>query len=169
MGLRAWPALALGALLACGDDPNQLRGGGRGAGDDDDDWSGGNAEIIAAGGSSANEACFNTINEYRKKDGLKPYARWTDSETCADGQAKSDSSTGNGHGSFGRCGEMAQNECPGTAGGVDKALPRCLSMMWAEGPGGGHHDSMASTKYTKVACGVFVTSRGATWSVQNFR
>ncbi len=119
-------------------------------------------------GSTFHELCWSTINEYRKRAGLPPYERWDDGEACADGQARDDAATRRPHGSFPRCGEFAQNECPGTPGTPEEAIVDCLAAMWAEGPGGGHHDAMASTRYTKVACGVYDTGRGI-WSVQNFR
>jgi hypothetical protein len=164
--MRPWPLVALGiGASACGDDPNSLNGTGHGS------------AIVATGskagttedGTSPNELCFDRINQYRQSAGLPPYTRWTSIEACADGEAKSDGSTGQAHGAFPSCGEMAQNECPGTHGVPSRALPVCLSAMIGEGPGGGHHDTMLSTKYTKVACGVAVTADGTTWSVQNFR
>jgi len=127
------------------------------------------SQPVTGTGESANELCWSTINAYRAQKNLKPLARWTEQEACADGQAETDASTNKAHGSFGRCQEMAQNECPNTPGAPEKALPLCLEAMWDEGPGGGHHDAMASTQYTKVSCGVFTTARGSIWSVQNFR
>ena len=41
--------------------------------------------------------------------------------------------------------------------------------MWGEGPGGGHYVNMASTKYTKVACGFGKAANGGIWAAQNFR
>jgi hypothetical protein len=182
MGSRARPLLVLLPALACGPDPNHLlgddpvprrSGGSSSQGGGNDDGSGfaipSGLTVVKASGSTPAEICVNTINEYRAKDGLSPLKRWTDAESCTDDQAKSDAQTGAGHGAFGRCGEMAQNECPDAPAAVAAAVPRCLALMWAEGPGGGHHDNMAGTQYTKVSCGVFSTSHGTIWSVQNFR
>ena len=36
---------------------------------------------------------------------LPAYARWTDQEVCSNGEAESDSGTGQPHGAFGTCGE----------------------------------------------------------------
>ncbi|HVJ89699.1 MAG TPA: CAP domain-containing protein [Labilithrix sp.] len=121
------------------------------------------------GDRTDNELCWQTINSYRKGEGLPLYERWTSVEECSNGEAKSDSETGKAHGSFPRCGESAQGECPGWKGPPEKAIPQCLAAMWAEGPGGGHHDAMASTKYTKAGCGVFVTAKGAVWVVLNYQ
>jgi len=48
-------------------------------------------------------------------------------------------------------------------------IPKCLESMWGEGPGGGHYEAMAATRFTKVACGFGTASGGGIWSVQNFR
>ena len=174
--LRLPAVVGVAMLLAsCGDDTDSLtgtgtlrRGGSSGASSSASSSGSGETEVVGTG-STAHELCWSTINEYRKRDGLAPLERWTDGEACADSEAKSDAETNRAHGAFPRCGELAQNECPGTPGPAEEGIPKCLAMMWAEGPGGGHHDAMATTKYKKVACGVFVTSRGAIWSVQNFR
>lgn len=136
----------------------------------DDSADGDNTPVKASNGlGSDQEKCVDIINQYRAKKGLPPFARWTDQETCSNGEAESDAKSGKGHGSFPRCGEMAQNECPNFGGSITDGLPKCLAAMWAEGPGGGHYENMASTKFTKVACGVYAVSSDKFWSVQNFR
>ncbi|MDQ3000823.1 MAG: CAP domain-containing protein [Fibrobacterota bacterium] len=98
--------------------------------------------------------------------------RWTESETCADGQAKSDSESGKAHGAFGDCQEWAQNECPGW-GSVQSTIDGCLQSMWDERlkPGGeqGHYKNISSSKYTRVACGFSETPKGKVWALQNFK
>jgi hypothetical protein len=157
-------------LVSCGDDPNTLassrtRSASSSSGDSAEDSS----EVVSSSGGSANQLCFDTINGFRKSAGLAPYVRWSSAESCSDGEAKSDGTTNRAHGAFPSCGEMAQNECPATPGQPNSALPLCLRAMINAGPGEPHHDTMLSTQYTKVACGVFATPGGATWSVQNFR
>jgi len=132
--------------------------------------------LSACGGSSDPERdlCVDTINDYRATVGLAPYVRWKDGESCADGEASSDSSSGTPHGAFPSCGEFAQNECPGWPGPAIDMIPDCLAMMWAEGPGAdfgthGHYINMTSTQYTQVACGFHTQGDGSVWSVQNFR
>jgi Cysteine-rich secretory protein family len=129
----------------------------------------------SGGGSSAGaeQLCVDTINQYRATLGLAPYVRWTGAETCADGQSQSDSMTGQAHGAFGQCGEMAQNECPGWPPPADKMITGCLDAMWKEGPGDfnaghGHYINMSSNRYTLVACGFYTTAKGEIWSVQDF-
>lgn len=117
--------------------------------------------------------CVDEINKYRATLSLPPYAGWTSASTCADGQSKSDSESGTAHGAFGKCGEFAQNECPGWPGPPDTMIKGCLKMMWDEGPGDfaahGHYVNMSSTKYTQVACGFHQTADGKWWSVQDFK
>jgi hypothetical protein len=114
------------------------------------------------------QICVDEINRFRATKGLPALARWTEGESCADEQSAADGRTGRAHGAFGRCRESAQNECPGWNGSPETMIKGCLQMMWDEGPGGGHHDTMASRRYTMVACGQAPGRRG-TWSVQNFK
>ncbi len=143
---------------------------------------GGASGAPAGGGSSGTtgdplesyrQACVDEINNYRSSIGLAPYARWSSAEPCADGEAKSDSESGQPHGAFPACGEGAQNECPGYPS-LDSIAGMCLAQMWAEGPGSdfskhGHYINMSSTSYSKVACGFYVTPSGSVWAVQDFQ
>jgi len=139
------------------------------SGSSGDEGSSGSSGDVNASGGTLSELCFNTINEYRKQKSLPPLTRWTAGESCAEGQAKSDAETNKPHGSFPRCGEFAQNECPGNPGPTESSIKSCLNLMWKEGPGGGHYDNMASTKWKQAACGIYVTPKGAVWAVQNFK
>ena len=127
-----------------------------------------------SGDGTAEQLCVDTINQYRATLGLAPYARWNAEESCADGQAQSDSQSGTAHGAFGQCTENAQNECPGWPGPPSTMIPNCLAMMWAEGPGSdfsqhGHYINMSSTQYTKVSCGFYTLQDGSVWAVQDFQ
>ncbi|WP_394824815.1 CAP domain-containing protein [Pendulispora albinea] len=162
IGMCVCPLLA----LACSD-------GGDGSGSPP---GGGNGTPIGDGqaGAEASRICVDKINAYRATLSLPPLARWSDNESCVSGQAKSDSETGKVHGAFGKCSEMAQNECPGWKGPPETMIPDCLAQMWAEGPGDdfskhGHYITMSSNKYTKVACGFYTTSNGKVWAIQDFR
>lgn len=121
------------------------------------------------GGGAAAQVCVDTINQYRQTLSLPALARWTAAETCSDGEAASDGQTSRPHGAFGSCGEKAQNECPGWPGAPAQMIPGCLSAMWSEGPGGGHHDNMASAQWKQVSCGFATLPNGGVWAVQNFR
>jgi hypothetical protein len=126
--------------------------------------------------SAARQACVDKINGFRATLGLAALTRWTAQESCADGQATSDSMTGKAHGAFGRCTEGAQDECPGwkTIDSIQAPTGSCLDQMWAEGPGSdyathGHYINMSNPKYTRVACGYYVIPGGKVWAVQDFK
>ena len=123
---------------------------------------------------TAEQLCVDTINQYRATLNLPPYQRWTSDEVCADGQAESDSQTQTAHGAFGKCSELAQNECPNWTGPPGTMIPSCLQMMWNEGPGAdfathGHYINMSSTKYTMVSCGFYTLPDGKVWAAQDFK
>jgi hypothetical protein len=148
--------------------------GGQGTQGGGNDPQGGTGGAGGATSSDDRQYCVDKINEYRATLSLPPLARWADAEVCSDGEAKADSETGQAHSAFGKCGESAQNECPGWPGPVQSLLDGCLQVMWDEGPGEdfskhGHYINMSSTSYTQVACGFFQTSQGGYWAVQNFR
>lgn len=123
--------------------------------------------------ASARQACVDKINALRATEGKAPYQRWTEAESCTDGEAESDSGTKTAHGAFGTCKESAQDECPGWPNDPNKIVTGCLQDMWDEGPGDyadhGHYINMSSTKYKSVACGFFLTADKKLWAVQNFK
>jgi hypothetical protein len=124
--------------------------------------------------AQARHDCVAAINADRATLNLPAYTEWTAEETCADGQAQSDSASMMAHGAFGKCGESAQDECPGWAGPPDTMITQCLAMMWAEGPGSdfsthGHYINMSSTSYAMVSCGFYTLPNGSVWAVQDFK
>jgi hypothetical protein len=122
--------------------------------------------------------CVARINRFRWEcQCLPPLERWTDGESCTDSNAQYDSVNG-AHASFYDipCGSgaRAQNECPGWPS-TQHVVTGCLQAMWDEGPEdgnpntvNGHYEAMATTQYTRVACGFFTTPEGDVWGVQNF-
>jgi Cysteine-rich secretory protein family len=130
---------------------------------------GGGNTTPPAGGLTPEDVCVAEINRYRQTLGRPPLARWSEAEACSDEESMSDGNTGRAHGAFPKCGEYAQNECPGWAGAPAQMIKGCLKAMWGEGPGGGHYENMASQQWKKVACGFHTLPSGAVWSVQNFR
>ncbi len=122
------------------------------------------------------ERCVNRINEYRATEGLAPLERWEKAENCTHQSAKNDSETLEAHGSFGDCGERAQNECPGW-NSLEATIESCLKSMWDEknlGPDvpysqNGHYLNMSNSKYSNVACGFYQTPTGKVWAIQNFK
>jgi hypothetical protein len=96
--------------------------------------------------------------------------RWTEGEACANAQAKSDYETDTPHGAYGDCDERGQDECPGWPAPPESMIEDCLALMWDEGPGGGHYDTMANPDFTEVACGFYVIpGSDSLWALQNFR
>jgi hypothetical protein len=117
--------------------------------------------------------CVDAINADRATLKLPPYARWNAEESCTDGQAEADFESDTPHSAFGKCGESAQDECPGWPGPPDTMITECLAQMWAEGPGPfathGHFINMSSTAFTMVSCGYSVESDGSVWATQDFK
>jgi hypothetical protein len=169
-------------LVACIADGSSSEGGAT----DGDGGGGGDG----AGGGGAYAICINKINELRATKGLGPYVRWSDGESCADQQSAADEASGNPHGSFGDCGESAQNQC---LGGGESNIEDCLEAMWAEkdqdvcagcdacagamnpdcpdcdfyGESGqqcGHYVNMRAEYFTMAACGF-----SSSWATINFR
>lgn len=156
------------------------------SGDDDDTAggasnSGGSSNSAAGAPSSvgddmygdARTRCVDRVNELRASKGKGPIPRLASAESCADGQAKSDSESGKAHGAFAACENqvkhwsgVAQNECP-DYGSVESTLTACIDAMWKEGPGGGHYDNMMGDS-THMACGFYTTPAGKVWQVQDY-
>jgi hypothetical protein len=161
---RAIACVALGGIVnGCSEDPSSLD-----TRQPSTTGTSGGTTADTSDPSSPAAICVATINQLRAMKGLAPYARWSATETCADGEATHDGSGAAAHGAFGMCGEIAQNECPGWPGPPATMIPQCLKAMWGEGPGGGHYEAMTSRLYTKVSCGFGTAPDGSIWAVQNF-
>ena len=119
--------------------------------------------------AAARQSCVDRINQYRARVRMGPLARDASTEGCDDEESRLDSSSNRAHGSFGKCGERAQNACPNYPGAsVEDVLNKCLQQMFDEGPGGGHFDNMTSSKYSRASCGFQAMPGGRIWTVQNF-
>jgi len=150
--------------------------------------------VLAAPPSTGDirQDCVNRINQFRTTCAcMKPLARWTAGEACADMDAQYDGMKMSGH-----AGAMAnicpwgaaQDECPGDPSN-QYVIGMCLQQMWSEGPPPagttiaqcesaqmyatcyemhGHFINMSNPAVTKVACGFYTTSSGAVWAAQNF-
>ncbi|MBS2017540.1 MAG: hypothetical protein JST00_31955 [Deltaproteobacteria bacterium] len=120
--------------------------------------------------AQARQTCVDRINAYRARVGAAPVSRDPSQEPCADGESRDDARSNRAHGTFGRCGERAQNACPNYPGrSTEEVLSKCLQQMFDEGPGGGHYDNMTNPKYTRAFCGFEAMGGGRIWTVQNFR
>ena len=122
------------------------------------------------------EDCLAKINAYRATENLEPLTLAAeDKQTCADKQSADDLKSGKAHGHFGDCGEFAQNSGPNFSGSFQKNATAVseyyLKMMWeeekAKAESGvteytqiGHYLNMKNTSYTKVACGIALSSDG---------
>jgi hypothetical protein len=128
------------------------------------------------------QQCIHRINYYRSSVGMGMLTRNLTKEACVDSECQSDAASGAAHGAFGKCGESAQDECPGW-GSLISIVTGCLQQMWDEGPpptgtpcGGGttcyqqhgHYINMTGSSYTRVACGFFVGTGGKVQAIQNF-
>ena len=150
--------------------------------------------VIAAAPSTGDlrQDCVNRINQFRTTCAcVKPLARWTAGEACADMDAQYDAMMMVGHAgakaSICPWGD-AQDECPGDPSN-QYVISMCLQQMWSEGPppagttisqcespqmintcyeAHGHFINMSNPDVTKVACGFYTTSTGAVWAAQNF-
>ncbi len=150
--------------------------------------------VLAAPPSTGDirQDCVNRVNQFRTTCAcLKPLARWTAGEACADMDAQYDAMKQVGH-----AGAMAnicpwgsaQDECPGDPGN-QYVIDMCLQQMWSEGPppagtsiaqcespqmintcyeAHGHFINMSNPAVNQVACGFYTTSTGAVWAAQNF-
>jgi len=112
------------------------------------------------------------INQFRATLSLPALTEWSAGESCANGQAQADNAAGTTHSTFGTCGESAQNECPAWPA-LSQVVTGCLPAMWNEGPGSdfathGDYTNMASTTYTKVAVGIYLTPSNTVWAAMNF-
>jgi uncharacterized protein YkwD len=120
----------------------------------------------------ARDRCVQKTNAFRATKSVAAVARRGDREKCADKQAEADALASQPHGRFGKCGESAQNECPGWKGTPESTVDSCLQAMFDEGPGTGpahgHYNNMMNPKYASVSCGFYVTSDGSIWLVQDF-
>jgi hypothetical protein len=119
--------------------------------------------------AAARQSCVDRINQYRARVRMGPLARDASTESCDDEESRLDARSNRAHGSFGKCGERAQNACPNYPGAsVEDVLTKCLQQMFDEGPGGGHYDNMTSSKYSRASCGFVALGGGRIWTVQNF-
>ncbi len=135
--------------------------------------------------------CVNRVNQFRTTCAcMKPLARWTAGEACADQDAQYDAMMNTAHAgakaNICNWGE-AQDECPGYPSNAE-VISVCLQQMWSEGPPPagtsiqqcespaminscyethGHFINMTNPDMNQIACGFYTTSSGAIWAAQN--
>jgi uncharacterized protein YkwD len=114
--------------------------------------------------------CVTETNRYRATLQLPPLTRSSALEAFAAEGAREDGLAHSAHQHF-RANPgiaFAENVIPWWKRTSVRAVTQeGLAMMWAEGPGGGHHENMRG-RYTQLGCGVFVNGNEIT-VVQDFR
>src|SRR5690606_31253499 len=118
--------------------------------------------------------CVEETNRYRAMLELAPLERSAALEAYAAEGARIDHESGQPHKHFSDTGgggiAFAENEIPNwnvsQLGSVEEVIRAGLAQMWAEGPGGGHHDNMAGD-YGTLGCGIHLAGGGVT-VVQDF-
>jgi hypothetical protein len=121
--------------------------------------------------------CVEVINQYRAQVGKPGLAQSAALEECADEGAQQDAASGRPHGhaldtSFCHGTADAENETPGWPlsmyGSIRTVIDESTKMMFEEGPGGGHYQNIIGS-HVSVGCGIYVTSAGKVWIVQDYK
>jgi uncharacterized protein YkwD len=154
---------------------------------------GGLGTSSSGGGSAAGAAAnrdphvqhnLQTLNMYRSQNGVAPLALDDQLTAFSIEAAKQFQSSGTAHGYFiqqaktmaiwsqGFCSGAGENQAPGSDWNIgsdeDAAVDSILAAMMAEGPGGGHHDNIVNSAFTRVGVGLVVTSSGGLWFSNDF-
>ena len=176
--LRLWPVLLCGCLASY--DPP----GGGGNPDLSMPGGGGGSTDMAMGGSGVDphiQHCLDGVNRYRSQAGLSPYQLSDALNAFALEGSKELAAGGPSHGHFldaanagtlytmGFCNGGAENQAPGWGinGDEDSTIDAVLASMMAEGPGGGHHDSIVSPTFALLGVGLYVTGNQL-WFTNDF-
>lgn len=122
------------------------------------------------------EFCVSETNRYRAALGVAPVTASATIEAYADRAAANDHARKRAHDySRGLNGpkQVAWAENSGIRwplhdGSTRQAIAGIIAAFWAEGPGGGHYETMRNSRYGAVGCGGY-TRKGAFTLVQHFR
>ena len=120
--------------------------------------------------------CVSETNRYRAMAGTGPVIESESIEAYADRAAAHDHGRNRAHDySRGLNGPKeiawAENSAirwPLNGGSRKPAIAAIIAAFWAEGPGGGHYETMRNSRYGAVGCGGY-TKNGAFTLVQHFR
>ena len=121
------------------------------------------------------DRCAEIVNQQRLSRGLPALTQSSALEAYAQAAAAHDAAARQAHQYFRATGggglAVAENVIPWwplpPSGSVEDVIRDGASMMWNEGPGGGHYDNLAGP-HTAMGCGVFVAD-GRVTVVQAFR
>ena len=131
----------------------------------------------SAGLSAADRAfCVSETNRYRAMAGTGPATASESIGAYADRAAANDHGHNRAHDySRGINGPKraawAENSgvrWPLNGGSPHQAVAEIIAAFWAEGPGGGHYETMRNARYVMVGCGGY-TRKGLFTLVQHFR
>lgn len=117
--------------------------------------------------------CVELINFYRAKEGLQPFVRAPEYESCAAREARLAVESGKAHFSDG-CGWRAQASTGGGRGGddspgtVEKSVNWAPKLIYQEGPEGGHYQGMMTEEARGVACGYYALNRDSHRIIINY-
>ena len=121
------------------------------------------------------------LNRYRTQAGVAPLtldgrlsafaldaSRALESTRVPHGYYEAASSDGSAY-SRGFCQSGAEIQAPGwrVQPTVDATVEEILRTMMAEGPGGGHHDAIVDSRFTRVGIGILVEN-GGVWLTNDF-
>ena len=125
---------------------------------------GGSAGAAGAVPGSPVDLCLKAVNGHRQSSGLTPYTRWAVAEICASDQAEA-LSKGQQSPDLQKCGAWAATSCPDWPGPPESMITKCIDQIWS----GGGQQYLASTSYTELACGFYVTPANKVWALQMYR
>jgi hypothetical protein len=120
--------------------------------------------------------CIDEVNRYRTMAGEPPLARSAQLDAFSTEAARVDGQAHQPHKHFietngGPGIARAQNVIPfwklSSYGSVRRIVREGLALMWAEGPGGGHYDTMRGD-FSEMGCGVYVADNGEVTVSQDF-
>jgi uncharacterized protein YkwD len=120
--------------------------------------------------------CVDEVNRFRATMNLRPLARSSRIDSFSTQAARADTEAREPHKYFrqtngGNGTARAENVIPwwrlSNYSSVRQVTREGLAMMWAEGPGGGHHETMKGN-YSEIGCGLFIGD-GTVTVTQDFR
>ena len=159
---------AAGVLVFAGCDAGDVTGSKAGS---DAGSQGGSADAQIGDGPYAAERafCLNETNRYRATQGRAPLEHSQALEDFAEDSARINHQANSPHKHFadtlGGGVACAENEIPrwsiAQSGSVRGVVEGGLALMWSEGPGGGHYETILGP-YQALGCGIYVEGNSVT-------
>ncbi len=110
--------------------------------------------------------CISEINRFRAMEGLPPFVRAYEYESCTSREARLALEAGASHYNDG-CGWRSQASSGGGRGGDDsngtvkKSVAWLPYLIYQEGPDGGHYQGMMTDRSRGAACGYYAYDRNS--------